>query len=95
MFPNWFGSRTGVSMSWSQSATKDSKTLASTGRREIGVQLHTAAVIVRPPKKVTELLTYSLLTRESVELFSYLATDVREWWINTTSYHFDWKSGSR
>ena len=31
MFPNWFGSRTGVSMSWSQSATKDSKTLASVG----------------------------------------------------------------
>jgi len=36
IFPNWFRSRTGVSMSWSQSATKDSKTLASTGRREIG-----------------------------------------------------------
>jgi len=36
MFPNWFGLKTGVSMSCSQSATKDSKTLASTGRREIG-----------------------------------------------------------
>ena len=36
MFPNWFVSRTGVSMSWSLSATKDSKALAGTGRREIG-----------------------------------------------------------
>jgi len=35
MFPNWFGSSTGVSMSWSQSVTKNSKTLTSTGRREI------------------------------------------------------------
>jgi len=26
MFPNWFGLRTGVSMSWNQSKKKDSKT---------------------------------------------------------------------
>ena len=38
IFPNWFRSRTGVSMSWSQSATKDSKTLASTGKREIRIK---------------------------------------------------------
>jgi len=34
--PNWLGSSAGAGRSWSQLTTNDSRTLASTGNKEIG-----------------------------------------------------------